>query len=64
MLNGFRLGDDDDDDEWPDPPSPRPVEKVAVAVVIAGLSAFVVKLAEWGVEKIRERFAAEEEDES
>lgn len=67
MFGPGRLGGDDpdDDDDYDDSPEePTNREKIAVAVAIAGLSAAVVKLVEWGVEKIREKFDPPTKEES
>jgi hypothetical protein len=52
---------DDPDDEEPIP-DPTLRERIFLAAVIAGVSAFVASLAEWGAEKIRERFDPPQEE--
>lgn len=62
MFGPMRRDDPDDDDDFEPEPDRGNGEKIAVAVAIAGLSTLVVKLVEWGVEKVREKFEAKKEE--
>ncbi len=55
----LRAYDDDDDDD--DRKEKHPLHTIGVAVVVAGLTALATKLAEWGVEELRERYSPKPE---